>query len=116
MKPRHSYEVALGKTTLGFVMEKLQQKSIVDPSSLLEWHTVVKYAASHSGGLAPLWDPRWVSMKAFGFFGGILLMSLFHCFSDRINLANIYAPYLDRLSFWKRMEGCGFLYLQNPSL
>ena len=44
---------------------------------LPEWHMVAKGAEDRSGVLVALWDPRWASMRAFGVFGGILLMSFF---------------------------------------
>ena len=80
---------------------------------LREWHMVAKDVVGRFEGLPALWDPRWVSMKAYSFFGGISLTSFFQGFSHRIHLINIYAPYLDRLTFWKKMEDCGIIFLQN---
>ena len=38
------------------------------------WYTAVMEAVGLSGGLAVLWDPRWVSAKTFRCLGGILIV------------------------------------------
>ena len=78
-----------------------------------DWHLSAKSAEGRSGGLVAMWNPRWASMKAFSFFGGILLSGFCRGFQDRIHLINIYAPYLDRKDFWQRMDDCGLLSLSN---
>ena len=55
----------------------------------LAWHMVVKDAEGRFGGLAALWDPRWASLKAFSFFGGILLTGYFRGFSHKVHLINL---------------------------
>ena len=34
-------------------------------------------------------------------------------FQHKIHLINLYAPYRERMQFWNRMEGCGFLLLDR---
>lgn len=78
-----------------------------------DWHLVATSAEGRSGGLVAFWDPGWASLKAYSFFGGILLTGYFQGFSQRIHLINVYAPFLERLGFWKKMEDSGLLHLKN---
>lgn len=51
----------------------------------------------HSGDLDALWDPRWATMYAYKFFGGILLSAYIRDVSARLHFLNVYALYNDRV-------------------
>ena len=78
-----------------------------------DWHLAAIDVEGQSGGLVALWDPKWANMRAYSFFGGILLSGKCRGFKHRINFINMYAPYKERLIFWRRIEACGILSLQN---
>ena len=78
-----------------------------------EWHLAARDAFGRSGGELVMWDPAKVDMKAYGFFGGILLTGFIRGFKQRIHLINIYAPYMEKLIFWRRMATSGILMFDN---
>lgn len=67
---------------------------------LPDWYMVVTDAHGLSGGLAAIWDPWWVNVKAFSCFAGILLTGHILKLKGRIHIINVYAPYRDRAIFW----------------
>lgn len=67
--------------------------------------------ASLSGGLVALWDLKWVRMKAFSCVVGILLVGHIRGLLGRIHILNIYAPYRERDTFWRKMIISGVLAL-----
>lgn len=63
------------------------------------WHISATDSTGLLGWLVALWDPSWVSVKAFRCFAGILLEARFRGIPGNIHILNIYAPYKDRFTF-----------------
>lgn len=77
------------------------------------WHMAVQDAEGLFGGELFMWDPNIPSFKAYDFFGGIILSSHLRGFNKRLHFVNLYAPYLNMASFWKRMICSGIFQLEN---
>jgi len=75
----------------------------------LAWYIAATEASGLSGGLAVIWDPRWVSAKSFKCLGGILVSTNFRGCPDVIHILNVYAPYKDRASYWEPFLASGIL-------
>lgn len=65
------------------------------------WHMVATDAVGLSGGLAVLWDPKWIK-AVFQCFAGILILAYFHNCPDPVHILNIYAPHRQRFPFWEK--------------
>lgn len=60
-----------------------------------DWHMAAMIVVLLSGGLVALWDPRWVNVRAFSCFAGILLDGHIIGLKGHIHILNVYAPYKD---------------------
>lgn len=76
------------------------------------WHISATGAIGLSGGLAMLWDPVRVLAKTFRCIDGILLAK-FKGMAGPVHILNVYAPYKDRLSFWKRFLPCEIMGIDS---
>ena len=67
------------------------------------WCVVAVDANGHSSGTIAIWDPTMANLKAYNFFGGILLSSQIRGMVGTYNIKNLYVPYQNRIEFWKHM-------------
>lgn len=77
------------------------------------WHVAATNSCGCSGGLLVMWNPSFASFKAYSFFGGILLHGRLRGMDHTFNFINLYAPYVNRRSFWDRMVMTGIFHLHN---
>lgn len=77
------------------------------------WHMVASNAVGMSGGLAVLWDPKWITTAAFQCFTGILVLAHFCGSSDPIHILNIYAPYKNQYPFWNYLLSSELLEIDS---
>lgn len=60
--------------------------------TLPEWHIATTDSIGPFGGLVALWNPRWVFLKTYSCFLGILLAGKIRDLHGCIHIRNIYAP------------------------
>jgi len=77
------------------------------------WHITAIAAMGLSGSLVALWDPRWINMKDFKCFVGILLEGNIHGMLGYVHILNIYAPYRERGEFWDIFISPSIMELQT---
>lgn len=70
---------------------------------LPNWYISAIDAVGLSGGLAVLWDPRWINAKAYSCLVGILISAHVRGLKCRINILNIYAPFRNKSDYWDRL-------------
>ena len=67
------------------------------------WHLVVVDAEGLSKGVAVMWDPNATKFSTYKFFAGIFLSGYIHGQRSWIHVINMYAPYCNHKTFWKRV-------------
>jgi len=80
---------------------------------LPSWYMAAMGVNGLSGGLAVLWDPRWISARNFRCLGGILIVAKYRGCADCIHILNVYAPYKDRASYWNLVFASGILEIET---
>ena len=63
------------------------------------WCATTVDSNGHSGGMIAMWNPNRAIFKAYRFFGGILLSGQLRGLEGSFNIINIYAPYINRITF-----------------
>eukprot|EP00253_Pinus_taeda_P003346 PITA_03346 len=78
------------------------------------WYIAATEVSGLSGGLAVIWDPRWISASTFRCLGGILISAKLRGCADRIDILNVYAPCKDHASYWEHFIAFGIM--ENEAL
>lgn len=58
----------------------------------LNWYISTTTIVDLSSGLVALWDPKWVKIKSYKCFAGILLEGNICVLGRYVHILNIYAP------------------------
>lgn len=70
---------------------------------LPSWYISATDDVGLSGGLAVIWDPRWIIVKAYKCLAGILISAHVRGLNFRFNILNIYAPFQNKSDYWVRL-------------
>lgn len=73
------------------------------------WNVMATDSCCLLGGMVALWDPKWVNLKAYKFFAGILLSRFIRGFSCHLHFLNLYVSCQDRTYFFENLDACRVL-------